>query len=68
MDGFHRQGASFGFNKARANEEVIIQSITRLDSFLRYLSDKIKSNTLKISSAEAAADNNQEFASLEEHS
>ena len=31
--------------------EVINQSIGRLESFLSYLSEKIKSNTLKISSA-----------------
>ena len=37
------------------NKEVIAHSISRLETFLSYLSDKIKSNTLKISTADAPA-------------
>lgn len=35
------------------NHKVVIQSITRLETFLSYLSNKIKSNTLKISAVNA---------------
>ena len=37
------------------NKEVVTKSILRLEFFLSYLSDKIKSNTLKISTADAPA-------------
>ena len=37
------------------NKEVVTKSILRLEYFLSYLSDKIKSNTLKISTADAPA-------------
>lgn len=37
---------------------MIRQSILRLDTFLRYLSDKIKSNTMKISAEQTEDQNN----------
>ena len=40
-------------NRGDNQIDVVLQSIARLESFLSYLSDKIKSNTLKISNVDA---------------
>lgn len=48
--------------QSRLNPELIQQSIARLDSFLSYLSDKIKSNTLKISNADLVESGEQQLS------
>ena len=39
-------------NVSPLSKEVVMRSIQRLDSFLNYLSEKIKANTLKISACD----------------